>query len=66
MEFIAEGRMSEDVFILNLKGDFNEPPHSDRIFLGNCNPFRALFAVCLKVPDFIPIKDEKHYQRSEQ
>jgi hypothetical protein len=46
-----------EAFVFNLKGDFSEPPLSERVFIGGCNPFRALFAVCIKVPDFIPIKD---------
>jgi hypothetical protein len=43
--------------VLNLKGDFNEPPLSEKVFLGGCNPFRGLFAICLRIPDFIPIKE---------
>jgi len=57
--------MGEDFFIFNLKGDFADGP-KERSFLGNSNPFQALFAVCLKVTDFIPIKEEKSFQKKEQ
>ena len=55
LEFPVGENMGEDFFIFNLKGDFADN-NKDKTFLGNSNPFQALFAVCLRVPDFIPIR----------
>ena len=49
--------MGEEYFILNLKGDLVENQTKEATFIENCNPYKALFAVCLRVADFIPIRD---------
>jgi len=66
LEFVSEGKMGEEYFILNLKGDLGDNHSKEAKFIESCNPYKALFAVCMRVPDFIPIRDEKYYQSNEQ
>jgi hypothetical protein len=47
--------MGEEYFVFNLKGDLADSQKSKKDIC-NCNPFQGLFAICLRVPDFIPIK----------
>lgn len=49
--------MGEEYFILNLKGDLVDNQTKEAGLIENGNPYKALFAVCLRVPDFIPIRD---------
>jgi hypothetical protein len=57
--------MGEDYFIVNLKGDFADNQKT-KALLGNCNPFQGLFAVCLRVPDFIPIREDRPSKKTQE
>ena len=65
MEARGAPGLSDGFSVFNLKGDFTVPPQTERVMLGGCNPFRGLFAVCLKVPDFVPMREESRHMRNE-
>lgn len=71
IEYKPNRILSEDYFVFTLKGDESlftatqANPALRKSFLYIANPNYFLFIVCLKLPDFIYVRDEKNYQRKE-
>ena len=65
IEYRPESKLSEDYFIFTLKGDESLLSAKKRGILTNSNPNYFLYIVCLKVPEYIYVHDEKYYHRKE-
>ena len=65
IEFKPEARLSEDYFVFTLRGDEALLTAKKRAILASSNPNCFLFVVCLKLPEFTYVREERNYQGKE-